>query len=53
MKEKIIKVDDQREIIVLDDAYNYAEISGFYKSAIKMHYQIYNLVCRVSTSGRS
>lgn len=42
MKEKIIKVDDQREIIVLDDAYNYAEISGFYKSAIEMQYQIYN-----------
>lgn len=42
MKEKIISVDNDRSIVVIDDAYNYAQISGFYKFAIEAPYQIYN-----------
>lgn len=42
MKKQIISVDENRDIIVIDDAFIFSEISGIYNQAINYKYSIYN-----------
>ena len=42
MKTKIIEVNKNRKIIILDDFFTFSEISGNYNNAISYKYSIYN-----------
>lgn len=42
MNKNIISIDDERNIIVVDDAFSFAEISGLYTEAVNCKYSIYN-----------
>jgi SM-20-related protein len=42
MNKNIIEIDDERKIIVVDDAFSFAELSGLYTETVNCKYTIYN-----------